>query len=540
MISVYDIGNEAYTANGNAVLHPLSCVATEDAGGSYEIALTEPIRAGGGWTHLVCGAIIKVPVPVPTIQDAYVGQDVDVYKTTESTAVRSGTSEPSTITYPTWSQYNTYSVGSKVTSDNKNYQCIYWDPNDTHRADSPAGNPAWWKQIARTTPGSPILITLNADTEVYYVDDAGSGWYEISTKNGITGYAKTSQLTFVRHETVEPIPPREVEDQLFRIYKVVISNDRRECVVNARHVSYDLSGVLLGECNISLAVPALAIARIQDAFMISYRGEIATNMTGDENGTYTGDLSGKNGTAGFLDPDKGMIPYFRGKLIRDNWDLFLMKNDMEDRGFRITYGVNMRGVTWTRNSDNVINRIFPVAKTADGEDLVLPEQFVDSPNISSWPVIRMERLKVDGQIGKDDGTGTETTWTEETLLAQMRTKAGERFSVDHVDAINVEVQVDFTILGDTEEYKQYKDLQKVYLYDMVRVQDPNVGLELQLQVSQTQFDCIAERYVGIKVGNVFDYGGRTVFGYNIGDDAIAYEKISLEAIRKIQNGVNNN
>ena len=133
MISVYDIGNDSYTANGNAVLHPLSCVATEDAGGSYEIALTEPIRAGGGWTHLVCGAIIKVPVPVPTIQDAYVGQDVDVYKTTESTAVRSGTSEPSTITYPTWSQYNTYSVGSKVTSDNKNYQCIYWDPNDTHQ-----------------------------------------------------------------------------------------------------------------------------------------------------------------------------------------------------------------------------------------------------------------------------------------------------------------------------------------------------------------------------------------------------------------------
>jgi phage-related protein len=104
----------------------------------------------------------------------------------------------------------------------------------------------------------------------------------------------------------------------------------------------------------------------------------------------------------------------------------------------------------------------------------------------------------------------------------------------------VEVQVDFTNLGDTEEYKQYKDLQKVYLYDLVRVNDPNVGLNLQLQVSQTQFDCIAERYVGIRVGNVFDYGGRTVFGYNIGDDAIAYEKISLEAVRKIQSGVNTN
>ena len=78
MISVYDVGNEAFTANGNAVLHPISCVATESAGGSYEIALVEPIRPGGGWTHLVNDASIKAPVPVPVIENAYVGQDVDV------------------------------------------------------------------------------------------------------------------------------------------------------------------------------------------------------------------------------------------------------------------------------------------------------------------------------------------------------------------------------------------------------------------------------------------------------------------------------
>ena len=33
---------------------------------------------------------------------------------------------------------------------------------------------------------------------------------------------------------------------------------------------------------------------------------------------------------------------------------------------------------------------------------------------------------------------------------------------------------------------------------------------------QIRFDCILERFIGINVGNVFDYGGRTVFGYNIG------------------------
>ena len=61
MISVYDIGNSDYDKNGDAVLHPVSCVMSEDAGGSYEIAMEHPIIEGGPWDHLTCGAIVKVP-----------------------------------------------------------------------------------------------------------------------------------------------------------------------------------------------------------------------------------------------------------------------------------------------------------------------------------------------------------------------------------------------------------------------------------------------------------------------------------------------
>ena len=536
MINIFDIGNAAYTANGNAVLHPTRCVMSEDAGGSYEIAMDHPVTEDGAWEHIVCGAIIKVPVPVPTIQSAYVGQDVDVYKiNSDNTALRDGPSEPTRITYPAWRGDGTvYSVGDKVTAigyDGNNYQCVYFDATSQAQFIPPNNNAAWWKKIANYSGGANVLTTLAADTEVYYVEASGSSWAEVSTKQGITGYVKNSQITFVRHETVEPVPDRTVEDQLFRIYNVTVNTDAQSVSVNARHVSYDLSGVMLGDCNIALASPAFAIMRIRDAMLISYPGEIATNMTGEENGTYTGDLSFRNGTSAVLDPDKGIIPYFRGKLIRYNWDLFLMKNDMTDRGIRLVYGRNLRGVSWKRKSDQIVNRVMPVAKAEDGSDLFLPEMWIDSE--ISWPVIIMERLNVAGQVGKDDGTGTGTNWTEETLLEQMRTKAEERFSVDHADALAVELTVNFTLLGDTEEYKQYRGLEKLYMYDLIRVQDPRVGLDLQLQVSHVEWDCILERYESIKVGNVFDYGGRTVFGYNIGDGAIDYEKISTETIRRI-------
>ena len=537
MINVYDIGNSAYEKNGNAVLHPTSCVMTEDAGGSYEIAMEHPIISGGPWEHLSCGAIIKVPVPVPTIQSAYVGQDVDVYKiNSDGTSLRAGPSEPTRITYAAWNYNNEYSVGDKVTNtgyDGKNYQCIYYDPDSAAQFVPPNNNASWWKPISNYTGGSAVLTTLNANTEVYYIEASGTSWAKVSTKTGIVGYVKNSQITFVRHETVEPVPERTVEDQLFRIYNVTINTDAQSVSVNARHVSYDLSGVLLGECNLALLEPSWAIMRITDAMMISYPGEIATNLTGEENGTYTGDLSYRNGTAAILDPDKGIIPYFRAKLIRDNWDLFLMKNDLVDRGVRLVYGSNLRGVSWKRKSDGIITRVMPVAKTAAGDDLFLPERYVDSDNISNWPVIIMEKLAVQGQVGKDDGTGTETVWTEQSLLEHMQEVAEERFTKDHVDALVVELTVNFTLLGETEEYKQYRDLEKLYMYDLVRVTDPRVGLNLQLQVSHVEWDCILERYNSIKVGNVFDYGGRTVFGYNIGNGAIEYEKISSETIRRI-------
>ena len=540
MISVYDIGNDAFTQNGDAILHPTSCDCTEDAGGSYEVAMIHPLTEEREWEHLVCGAIIKCPVPVPTIENAYVGQDVDVYKiNSNNTALREGPGEPERITYQEFYVSTTpYAVGTKVTWYSQNYQCIALDPGwpDTGYIHTPQDTD-YWKTIPNYTYGYPVLVTLKADTEVYYVEASGSYWAKVSTKNGIIGYVKNSQITFVRHETVQPVPPRTVEDQLFRIYSVDFNTKNNNVTVNARHVSYDLSGVLIGECKIALADPALLIARIRDAMLIDYQGEIATNLTSEDNGTYTGDVSYKNGTYCFLDPDKGVIPYFRAKLIRDNWDLFLMQNDLVDRGVRLTYGVNLRGVTWKRKSDGLINRVMPVAKAADGSDLFLPEQWIDSEDIDNWPVIVMEKLKVDGQVGKDDGSGTDTNWTESALLDHRREKAEERFTVDHVDALVTEVTVDFTLLGTTEEYKQFWNLERLYMYDLVSIRDPRITMDLHLQISQIRYDCILGRYKSVKIGNVYDYGGRTVFGYNIGDGAIEYEKISSETIRRIASDI---
>lgn len=534
MISIYSIGNEDFEKNGDAVLTPISCEEEEQAGAGWELTMRHPLDPEGRWEMLQNGAIIKAPVHPRVIKNALSGIDADIYTVDEGgTPLRADPGEPTRIRYQNWADNPMgWGLGSKVTYENNNYQ-LTQQLNQGERDDPPPSNPKWVR-IPNYTSGATILTQLAAGTELIYLEDAEqTGWIKVMTLYGLSGYVKLADVTFSRHQSAEQLPDRVITEQLFRIYHVGGDSNSQEITVNARQVSYDLAGNVIEKLEVEREAPALVIWQIQSAWMFPYRGNIATNLTDEENGTYTGTLTGKGGMVGFIDPKLGMVNYFHAQLQRDNWDIFIMQNDIEDRGFRVKYGHNMKGVRWDRDADSVINRIMPVAKAADGSELYLPEKWIDSPYIENQPVIKAKRLDIKGQVGKDDGSGTGTNWTEEALLEEMRTKAAEEFSVKHVDAEKVKLSLDFQMMGDTEEYRQYKGLEEVAMYDQIGVQMPKMKLDLQLQVSRIRYDCIRRRYLGIEVGDVFGYNGTTVAGYEIGTGAIDYENISQATVERI-------
>lgn len=530
MISVYDIGNEAFDKNGDAVLTPLSGSVHNVAGGNYDLKMVHPIDPEGKWKHLVPGAIVKAPVPREEIENAFAGYDADVYKTNGNTELREGPSAPEAIYYTQWDGSQTYSVGAKVSTSgysHRNYQCIYFDSGSPIQF-VPPPNSSWWKQIPDTTSGSPVLVTLPAGEDLYLVEDYNTYWYKMSTYYGIVGYVQKSKVTYDRHLTPEETQPRIITEQLFRLKEPIIDNDAMTVTVTGQHVSYDLNGNLIKDVSISQASPAMAIGRLIEGLMIQYRGTIATNLTSEENGTYTGEIKGKSGMYALLDPDKGIVKTFNARFTRDNWDLFVLERTGVDRGYRIRYGVNARGITWKKSSTNLVNRIVPVAKDEGGKDLYLPEEWVDPTPASTYPVIIMERLNVSGQVGKDKGTGDGTTWTEEDLLDEMRAKAEERFTVAHVDQIAEEVTIQIEPLEDTAEYSWLKGLKSVLLYDQVVAYDDRIGLQMPLYVDELEFDIIKKKILGLKLKNIQDFNGRTVTGYNVMNNSIGPEKLTDE------------
>ena len=533
MISVYDIGNGAFEKNGDVILKPTRCTIKNAAAGNYDLTMDHPIDPDGKWAHLVPEAIVKAPIPAELIENAFAGLDVDVYVTTSKAALRSGPSEPTRITYQAFVVSTTpYAVGTKVTWSDQNYQCVALDPGwpDTGYIHTPQSE--YWKEISNYTSGSPVLIQMKSGTEVYYVSGPDGGWYKMSTTYGLEGYVKSSQVSYEKHLTPEETHDRLITEQLFRIKKVTVDTKSMNVNVSAEHVSYDLNGVLIDHVKVVRQPAAQAIAWIEAAFLIDYRGTIASDIISSTDRLYTAEISGRNATYALLDPDKGVVAQFQAAYRRDNWDLFVMEKNNTDRGFRLRYSNNLLGVNWKIGSDQLVTRVVPVAKASDGSELLLNDTiapWVDSAYISNYPVIRMERLKVTGQVGKDDGTETATNWTKETLRAEMLKQAQSRFNVDKCDQYKHELTVDFTRLGDTEEYKQFRDLQVLRLYDSVIIQDPRIDLSVSAQVTEIEFDAVNERVTAMKLSNIEGYNVKNVAGFNVLNNSINGNKLTDDA-----------
>lgn len=531
MISVYDIGNENFDRNGNVVIEPISGTVKQVAGGNYEITMTVPVDAEGKWSHLVPGAIVKAPVPKEVIPNAFAGVAADVYKTNTAAELRESALAPSTISYNTWSGNTVYTVGSKVSYNSKNYKCTYFDEGSGQRF-VPPNNSSWWKEIPRKTDGAPVVVSLNQGAELYFVQDVDSTWYKMSTPYGITGYIEKSKVTYDRHLDPSETTPRIITEQLFRLQEPTVDDEHRTVTVNGVHVSYDLAGILVQDVSFTQASPAQALNLIVNAFMLTYRGEIATDLIGADVGTYSETIKGKNGMFALLDPDSGIVHKFGAKFTRDNWDLFVMAQTAIDSGIRMAYGKNVRGISWKRSSANLVTRIVPKAKDEKGNDLYLPEVWIDSPLISNYPVVKMEMLNVKGQVGKDKAEDS-GVWTLSDLQDEMRAKAEERFSVDKADQITQEVTVQFEQLGDTAEYAWLRNLQDLVLYDTVTAEDPAIGLNMSLYVTEIEFDILKKKVTGMKLSNVSDYGGRTVTGYNVQNKSIGGNKLKDEVASDI-------
>ena len=321
-------------------------------------------------------------------------------------------------------------------------------------------------------------------------------------------------------------PPENITRQKFRITNIAINGATMAVQVTAAHISYDKNANMLGECSIQIASPETAVDIMLDA-QLDRNAKIATNCSGYIMGA---EWSYRNIVSALLDPDNGLVHLTNGRLVRNN-DFFCVLRDNEAlSNLVLRYGANLTGVTWTRDYSAIITRVYPIAKDRDGTTIYLPEVFINSPFAADYGAVRAEVLDTGLKVGdsQQQADGSTKVLTLADVQEQMRQRAQERFSVDAADVPRVELSVSFVLLGDTEEYAQYRGLQSVQMYDNVRVIHEAIGLDVTTKVIAYSWDVLTARFTSVTLSNVKDYGIRQTAGYEIGDKAVSLRTLTPE------------
>ncbi|MDT8719702.1 phage tail protein [Clostridium sp. 19966] len=279
-------------------------------------------------------------------------------------------------------------------------------------------------------------------------------------------------------------------DQLFRIYKRV--KNMSSITVSCKHIFYDLLDNFIEDCRPTNLSGNSALNWVFSH--LSYN----TNFTvySDLINTGSAEYIRKNPVQALIsDDDNSFINVWGGEIVRDNYDIKILGQAGTNRGVQIEYGKNLEGIEEDLDLSNVATRLYPTCQGQDQQDVVtLDNKYVDSQYINNYPHPKIAE-KSYSDIKVDDTT------TIDQAKALLLAAAQNEFTVNKIDVPQVTYTVNFVDLSQTEEYKNYKSLETVYLYDYVTVKHKKLNMDISAEVIAYKWDAILKRYNEITLGN---------------------------------------
>lgn len=484
MINIYPADTEDFSTLGLAVLQPTECTVEEKAGGLMELEMKHPVDDDLKWTYLQNGCIIKAPCAV---REAPIVRILD--------NVPSGATQ--TVT-----------------------RAIYKVRTNTG---------ARLRLRAKPSTSAKIIRAYKVGTEVVQLSKSGD-WSRVVIKSGgATGWMYSQYLKFDRNETEtvkgdndQPstvIESKQTRDQLFRIYSVGRDAETGMVEVKASHIFYDLSGVI---CTRDYQPENVAADTVLNTILASTSAEHGFTFHCKVIKAISGDYTGASIVKALLDPDIGIVPQTGARIIRDNYDVYILPDEVMDRGMEIRHRKNLLGAVLTVDVSGVVTRIRPVGKDKDGNRLLITENngWVESANKSLYPTSRDAEIEYDVSVS----TAKDAQFKNNAAArAELKRLAQQDFA-DGMDAAAVSLDVQLAALENSAEYADYAPLLTVFLYDSVRVIASYVGINAKLRVNGYVYDCLLKRYQDVYVGDISELD-QTTYGYEIADGSVSGVKL---------------
>lgn len=313
------------------------------------------------------------------------------------------------------------------------------------------------------------------------VTEEANGIFELAMQYPMSGIHYKS---IVDQSIIKAKADQFRDPQLFRVY--AISKPISGIVtISAEHISYDLSGIPVSP--FTAGSVSMALADLKNNAVTDCPFDFWTDK--DTSGTFNVSVpssirSRLGGVAGSI------LDVYGGEYEFDNYTVKLHNNRGMNRGVSIRYGKNLTDIKQEQNCASVATGIYPYwAGDVDGNTVLveLPEKIVNAPG--TYDFVKIKTVDF-----------TERFEAQPTV-EQLRSISESYVKSNNIGIPTVSLNVSFAQLEQTEEYKHFKLLDQVLLFDTVNVEFPALGVSATAKAIKIVYDSLADRVKSITLGS---------------------------------------
>ncbi|MDB2071372.1 phage tail spike protein [Clostridium paraputrificum] len=202
------------------------------------------------------------------------------------------------------------------------------------------------------------------------------------------------------------------------------------------------------------------------------------------------------------DCDQSFQNRWGGEVQREGYRVSLLQKEGKDRGYEIRSRKNLQGFEEDINLDNVFTRL-----DVRGFDTLKLPYFIDSEYLESYDGkiltknLKYENVKLNGENVVAD-EGDIICETEEEAYAKLAELAEKEFAENHIDQLKATYNINFVLIGDTEEYKDIKGLIEVIRKgDIVHVYEEKYGIKIAVRVVDIEFNTVRQEITQTTLSN---------------------------------------
>lgn len=306
-----------------------------------------------------------------------------------------------------------------------------------------------------------------------------NGEYELRMTYPVTGerYADIAENLVVWAE-----PDNLTPAQAFRIYRITRPLNGI-VTIYARHIAYDMSGIVVKPFTASTLTNALAAISPNSSpscpFTITSTRTVATQMKVSVPTVLWGLLGGQSGS--FLD-------IYGGEWDFNNYTAELKTTLGTDRGVTVRYGKNLTKLEQDVTIEATYAGVFPYWYDEESGVLVkLTSDYISIPGATGSRLLLLD---------------LSDEWETAPTEVQLQARANAYITANDPGTPKISWKVNMAMLSQSEEFKDMAILEQVMLGDTIHVYYEPMNLTASARAVKLEYDVLLERYTTVTLGRV--------------------------------------